>query len=98
MASGTKTAKDSKPLKKASIPAVSTACTTRLILAFGAAALTACGSIEVLSEEPPNITLAHGKVVYVDDGSCPVGEVKQITGGNQQMNIPRTRACVKRPE
>ena len=36
--------------------------------------------VEYLKEEPPKGTIPHRKIVYVDDGTCPSGEVKEITG------------------
>ena len=54
--------------------------------------------IEYLKEEPPKGALLYRKVVYVDDGTCPKGEVKEITGGSQEKSIPRTARCVKRPD
>lgn len=53
--------------------------------------------IEYLKEEPPRGALPYRKIVYVDDGTCPKGEVKEITGGSQEKSIPRTVRCVKRP-
>ena len=57
----------------------------------------AWAAIEVLKEEPPKNSLPRGKVVYVDDGTCPAGEIKEITGGSQEKAIPRKVRCVKRP-
>ena len=53
--------------------------------------------IEYLKEEPPKGSVPYRKIVYVDDGTCPKGEVKQITGGSQEKSIPRKVRCVKRP-
>jgi hypothetical protein len=53
--------------------------------------------IEYLKEEPPKGALPYRKTVYVDDGTCPKGEVKEITGGSQEKSIARTVRCVKRP-
>ncbi|MEP6942633.1 MAG: DUF6719 family protein [Betaproteobacteria bacterium] len=53
---------------------------------------------EILKEEPPKGSIPYGKVVYVDDGTCPLGEVKEITGGDQRRGVPRQVRCVKRPE
>lgn len=53
--------------------------------------------IEYLKEEPPTGSVPHRKIVYVDDGACPKGEVKEITGGSQAKSIPRKVRCVKRP-
>ena len=52
----------------------------------------------MLKEEPAKGVLRVGEVVYVDDGSCPAGEVKKITGGNQKAGKTRLVECVKRPE
>jgi len=49
-----------------------------------------------LTAEPPAGTLPQGKKVLVDDGSCPAGQIKQITGGNGN-SVPRKRECVARP-
>ena len=65
-------------------------------LALGAAA-RAQAKTEMLKEEPPKGSLPFGKIVYVDDRSCPKGEVKEIVGGNQERSIPRRVRCVKRP-
>lgn len=53
--------------------------------------------VEYLKKEPPAGSLSYGRVVYVDDGTCPQGEVKEITGGNRQQSILRKVRCVKRP-
>ena len=52
----------------------------------------------ILKQEPAKGVLRVGEVVYVDDGSCPAGEVKKITGGNQKAGKTRLVECVKRPE
>lgn len=53
-------------------------------------------SIDYLKQEPARGTLPFGEIVYVDDGACPAGEVKEITGGNRSQNILRKVRCVKR--
>jgi hypothetical protein len=52
---------------------------------------------EYLKEIPKSGEIPHGKVVYVDDGTCPKGEIKEITGGSEEKSIPRKTRCVKRP-
>jgi hypothetical protein len=47
---------------------------------------------------PKDGTLSPGEVVLVDDGRCPAGEVKQVTGGNKAKNIPREVKCVPKPQ
>ncbi|RZI94657.1 MAG: hypothetical protein EOP78_08430 [Variovorax sp.] len=53
---------------------------------------------EILKVEPANLALRKGQVVYVDDGKCPAGEIRKITGGNQSAGVKRQVECVKRPE
>jgi hypothetical protein len=52
---------------------------------------------DYLKEEPLPGTLPYRKVVHVDDGTCPAGEVTEITGGSQEKAIPRRVRCIKRP-
>jgi hypothetical protein len=69
------------------------------VLCFAASSLARGEQkIEYLKEEPPTGSLPHRKIVYVDDGTCPKGEVKEITGGSQAKSIPRKVRCVKRPD
>ena len=54
---------------------------------------------EVLKQEPPMGQLREGQVVLVDDGSCPAGQIKQVTGGNHvkvggTKHVVRTYKCV----
>jgi hypothetical protein len=56
---------------------------------------------EVLKKEPPMGALREGQVVLVDDGSCPAGQIKEVTGGNHVAaggfkHIVRTRRCIAR--
>ena len=67
------------------------------VLALSVAA-TVCAAPMILKEEPAKGVLRGGEVVYVDDGSCPPGEVKKITGGNQKAGKTRQAECVKRPD
>ncbi|MBV7598291.1 DUF6719 family protein [Aeromonas sp. sia0103] len=54
--------------------------------------------IEYLSQDPPPGTIPYGRVVYVDDGQCPDGQVKRLIGGDASKNIPRHVECVPRPQ
>jgi hypothetical protein len=38
-----------------------------------------------------------GHIVYVDDGGCPLGQVKEVTGGSLTPDIPRRIRCVDHP-
>jgi len=53
---------------------------------------------EFLNQDPPKGSLQYGQIAYVDDGSCPAGEVKEVTGGSDRKSVPRTVRCVKRPD
>ncbi|MDY8111188.1 DUF6719 family protein [Fulvimarina sp. 2208YS6-2-32] len=63
---------------------------------FTALALTGCQQT-VRTTEPPAGTLAYGSTVLVDDGTCPAGQIKQVTGGNNARGIARKNDCVARP-
>jgi uncharacterized caspase-like protein len=47
-------------------------------------------------KEPAGGTVRTGMTMLVDDGSCPKGMIKEITGGDNRSGIPRTRRCVRR--
>jgi len=57
------------------------------------------GAANVVRNEPPESTSPHfnpfpqGSLLYVNDGSCPRGQIKQVTGGNAFRNVPRSYAC-----
>lgn len=51
-----------------------------------------------LTKMPKGGDIPFGKIVYVDDGECPKGEVKEVTGGSQVKDVPRKVRCVKRPD
>lgn len=44
--------------------------------------------------EPASYTLPYGQTMLIDDGSCPKGKIKQITGGGGGFS--RTRRCINR--
>jgi hypothetical protein len=76
---------------------------TALIIAVGLCLATSSpargeGKVEYLKEEPPASSVPYRKIVYVDDGTCPRGQVKEVTGGSQTKSIPRKVRCVKRPD
>jgi hypothetical protein len=57
-----------------------------------------CAETQYAKEKPATGDIPLGQIVYVDDGTCPKGEVKEITGGSQDKGIPRKVRCVKRPQ
>jgi hypothetical protein len=60
------------------------------------ASLLLAGCQTILKTEPPRGTLQTGQKVLVDDGSCPKGELKQVTGSTQ--GVPRKKECVPAPK
>ncbi|MEM9140920.1 MAG: DUF6719 family protein [Pseudomonadota bacterium] len=69
----------------------------RPVFPFRAAALLTAFAPAMLKEAPAPGTLPHNEVVFVDDGSCPAGQVSKQTGGNTKLGISRTVECVPRP-
>jgi hypothetical protein len=78
------------------------------VLAISIVCLTVAGCSsgpKLLAAEPRSGGILPGDVVLVDDGSCPAGQVKQVTGGSnrshntdiRQSGTARQYACVPRP-
>ncbi len=66
---------------------------------FGATlfAATTAWAAAALLREPAEGELRLGQRVRVDDGTCPAGQVKEITASKlTPQGILRTRVCVKR--
>ncbi len=79
------------PIRKAFLAAT--------IAALALSATTRPSLAEVLKREPPMGQLREGQIVLVDDGTCPAGQIKQVTGGNHvkvggTKNIVRTYKCI----
>ena len=55
------------------------------------------GCAQYSTETPPPGALQGGQVSYVDDGSCPPGQIKRVTGADAQMGTRRHAECVRRP-
>jgi hypothetical protein len=54
-------------------------------------------AVTILPREPDPGELRLGQRVYVDDGSCPAGQIKEVSGANMTANgIVRSRQCVAR--
>jgi hypothetical protein len=57
--------------------------------------LAALWAMTLLTREPLDLRL--GQRAYVDDGTCPQGQVKEVTGSRLTASgIERTRKCVPR--
>lgn len=66
-----------------------------LMLSVG---LGPANAARILKTEPGPGALTYGMRVLVDDGSCPTGQIKELTGGrNVDGTGPqRIRRCVSR--
>jgi hypothetical protein len=54
-------------------------------------------AMTILPREPDLGELRLGQRVYVDDGACPAGQIKEVTGANlTPSGVTRTRQCVAR--
>ena len=58
-------------------------------------------SAQILKKEPAMGALREGQTVLVDDGSCPKGQIRRVTGGNHvkvggSKRNERSRTCVPR--
>lgn len=49
-------------------------------------------SVNLLKKEPGAGKLPAGVKILVDDGTCPAGKIKQVTGGGKGQG--RQRACI----
>jgi hypothetical protein len=52
----------------------------------------------IVQSEPSSGSLPRGQVILVDDGTCPAGQIKEVTGGNSNQRVQRTRRCIPRPK
>ena len=67
-------------------------------VSFAVMALTATARADIVGRETDIIDLRLGQRIYVDDGSCPAGQIKEIAGMrlNASGGVERTRKCVDR--
>jgi len=62
--------------------------TAALLLSTGAA------DAQILKNEPGDGALPRGKRVLVDGGSCPAGQIKEVTGGSKIDHVARSSRCI----
>lgn len=52
---------------------------------------------DIVSREGDIVGLRPGQRIYVDDGSCPTGQIKEVFGLRlTPAGLERTRKCVER--
>lgn len=71
----------------------------RMLLLAGALLLAAPATAraDIVGRESDITDLRLGQKIYVDDGSCPAGQIKEIAGMRLiASGVERTRKCVDR--
>ncbi|TAI65206.1 DUF6719 family protein [Bradyrhizobium sp. Leo170] len=59
--------------------------------------LASSASAQVLGREQDIIDLRLGQRVMVDDGSCPAGQIKEVSGSQMtSQGVTRVRKCIPR--
>ena len=77
-------------------PSVMTA-SSILLGGLALAALATSAIAQQVSREQDILDLRLGQRVLVDDGSCPAGQVKEVSGAQMTTNgIVRVRKCIPR--
>jgi len=70
-----------------------------VLITFGwlAAGLTPSAQATTFSREQDVVDLKLGQRVKVDDGTCPPGQVKEVSGAKMtESGVARARKCVPR--
>ncbi len=70
----------------------------RLLLLLGGLALaTTSAMAEQVSREQDIVNLRLGQRILVDDGSCPAGQIKEVSGARMTASgILRAQKCIPR--
>lgn len=76
---------------------VSSSSRTLLLGALLSLTLTAAARADIVGREADITDLRLGQKVYVDDGSCPAGQIKEVSGLRLGANgVERAKKCVDR--
>jgi Family of unknown function (DUF6719) len=68
-----------------------------VIALIGHTALAMPVSAEQVGREQNIVELRLGQRILVDDGSCPAGQIKEVSGSQLTANgVVRTRKCIPR--
>ena len=68
-----------------------------LLAGFALAALSSPAAAEQVSREQDIVSLRLGQHILVDDGSCPAGQIKEVSGAKMTADgILRTQKCIAR--
>jgi len=71
---------------------------TRALSALAGIALTASpAAADIVGREKDITDLRLGQRIYVDDGACPAGQIKEVTGTRLTASgVARISKCVER--
>lgn len=70
---------------------------TLLLGAIVSLALAATARADIVGRESDVTNLRLGQKIYVDDGSCPAGQIKEIAGMRlSAAGVEASRKCVDR--
>ncbi len=70
---------------------------TLLLGAIVSLALTAVARADIVGREADITNLRLGQKIYVDDGSCPSGQIKEVSGLRlTAAGVEASRKCVDR--
>ena len=68
-----------------------------LLVLLASSVLSVRASAQVMSREQDIGDLRVGQRVMVDDGSCPAGQIKEVSGSTMTANgVVRVRKCIPR--
>ena len=68
-----------------------------LLGGFALLALASSAMAQQVSREQDIVDLRLGQRILVDDGSCPAGQIKEVSGAQMTTTgIVRTRKCIPR--
>ena len=67
------------------------------LIIFGWLALASAAQATVLPREQDIVDLKLGQRVRIDDGTCPAGQIKEVSGAKMtETGVLRGRKCVPR--
>jgi hypothetical protein len=84
-------------VKQTAAPVVKTSYARCISLLLGGFALSAPAVADQVSREQDIVNLRLGQRILVDDGSCPAGQIKEVSGARMTADgIARTQKCIPR--
>lgn len=70
---------------------------TLLLGAIASVALIGAARADIVGRESDITELRLGQKIYVDDGSCPAGQIKEVSGMRlTAAGVERSKKCVDR--